>query len=198
MNYFINLIKDYPSQITALTAMSALLVSLLSIFLTFLTLWFQRRHNFKSLTPVASILIGDYENKLEVKIRNSGVGPLIVEQFIAFDGNQERDDIISWMPSPPEGIHWVTFTENVDGWCIAPNKEVVVIRIIGNPADEKFVLFRTDVRRALSNLTVALKYRDIYDRKMPTKQRDLNWFARHFEDLDLTQAEVGSTMDSRR
>jgi hypothetical protein len=165
MDKLFQLIKDYPSQINALAAVSALFVSFLAILLTFLALLLQRRHNFKSLTPFASILIGDYENKLEVKVRNTGVGPLVVERFIVSDENQEKDDIVSWMPALPEGIHWTTFTENIDGWCIAPNKEAIIIEINGNPTDGGFALFRSEVRRALSRLTVAVKYKDIYDRK---------------------------------
>jgi hypothetical protein len=176
ISYLHQLIKDYSGQVTALAAVFALIISAL-------TLWFQRRHNFKSLSPFAMILIGDYENRLEVKIRNSGVGPLIIEQFIASDGNQERNDIISWMP---KGIdNWSTFPlESIDGRCIAPNKEEVVIGMIGNPAEEKFVQARAAVRRALSNLTVSLKYRDIYNRKMPMRERKLDCFARR---LDLAQ-----------
>jgi hypothetical protein len=185
MDKLVNLIKSYPDQINALAAVCALFVSFLSILLTFLALRLQRRHNFKSLTPIASILIGDYEQEILVKLRNTGVGPLIVERFTTSDGNKEEDDIISWMPALPEGIYWASFTENIDGWCIAPNKEAVIIKLSGNPSDRRFALFRNEVRRALSKLTVTVKYKDIYDRRMPIKQRDLKWFARHFGNLDL-------------
>jgi len=176
----VDLVKNYPDQINTLAAVCALIVSLLSIILTFLALALQRRHNFKSLTPIASIPIGDYENELTVKIRNTGVGPLIVEQFIAFDESQEKDDIISWMPETPEGINWTTFYDDLDGLCIAPNQDAVIIKLSGDPSDKRFVSFRNEVRRALSRLTVKVKYKDIYDRQMPIKQRELKWFARHF------------------
>jgi hypothetical protein len=179
MDQLIDLIKDHPEQINALAAMCALLVSLVSILLTICTLWLQRRHNFKSLTPIASVLVGDYEDRLEVKLRNSGVGPLIVKRFTTSDGSQERDDVISLMPSLPSEIYWSTFTENIDGRCIPSDKAVILIQLRGDPNESVFASFRDQVRLALSRLTVKVEYKDIYDRKMPVKQRDLKWFARH-------------------
>ena len=38
---------------------------------------------------------------------------------------------------------------------------------------------RDKVRRSLSELTVSLKYKDIYDRRMPDAVRDLQWFKRN-------------------
>jgi hypothetical protein len=135
---------------------------------------------FQGFNHIANILIGDYEQELSVKLRNTGVGPLIVESFIASVGNQEKDDITSWMPETPKGIYWSTFIDNIDGWCISPNQEVVIIRLSGKSTDEKIASFRNDVRRTLSQLTATLKYKDIYDRRMPIKQRELKWFSRHF------------------
>jgi len=185
MDKLVDLIKSHPEQINALAAVCALFVSFLSILLTVYTLWLQRRHNFKSLTPIASITVGDYEDNLEVRLRNSGIGPLIIERFTASDGNQERDDIISWMPSLPEETYWSAFTANIDGRCIPPNQDVLLIQLNGDANDGKFALFRDEVRHALSRLTIKVEYRDIYDRKMPIKQRDLKWFARHLPEQDM-------------
>lgn len=180
METLLAFLRDHPNQVTAFIAVCALFVSLISILLTFLALILQRRHNFKSLTPIAHIPVSDYENLIAVKLKNTGVGPLIVEQFRASDDNREEDDIISWMPNTPEGIAWDTFYESLDGLSIPPNKEAVVIKLSGDSHDTKFVQFRDDVRRALSKLKVRVKYKDIYNRNLPEKERDLKWFGRHF------------------
>jgi hypothetical protein len=185
----VKLVKEHPDQINALAALTALLVSFLSILLTFIALWLQRQHNFKSVTPIASILVGDFENKLQITLKNTGIGPLIIEKFKVSREAEEKDDIISWMPESSTGIHWATFTANIDGRSIPPNESVIALQLVGNPNDKKFASFRDDVRRALSKLTVSLVYKDIYDRRMPIKQRDLKWFARNLgEDIGVRKA----------
>jgi hypothetical protein len=101
----IKLVKEYPNQINAFAALCALLVSFLSILLTFIALWLQRRHNFKSVAPIASILVGDFENKLQVTLKNTGIGPLVIEKFRVSGQQGDMDDIISWMPQSSTGIH---------------------------------------------------------------------------------------------
>ena len=183
MNRLIDLIRNHPDQINALAALCALFVSFLSIVLTVLTLRLQRIHNFKSLTPIASIIIGDYEDKLEVAVRNDGVGPLVVERLVVSDGNQGKGDLISWMPQTPDGIYWSTFTAHNEGRCISPNNNLVLIELEGDPTDHEFASFRDTVRHTLSGLTVTVEYKDIYDRRMPPNQRPLKWFARNLIEL---------------
>ena len=178
MNELIDLIKNYPDQIYALAAVCALLVSFLSIIFTLRALRLQRIHNYKSLTPIANILTADYENELAVTIRNTGVGPLLVERFTVSDGEQKEDNVVCLMPQLPEGIYWTTFSPNIEGRCIPPNQDLVIIKLNGNSSDKAFASFRDEVRLALSRLTVTLEYQDIYDRRMPPKQRKLDWFAR--------------------
>jgi hypothetical protein len=173
-----DLISDHPDQINALAAVCALLVSFLSIVLTFLALWLQRRHNFKSVTPLGSILVGDYEDALHVTLKNTGIGPLIIDQFRASSEKEEKKAVIFWMPALPRGIHWSNFTPEIDGRSLPPNESMVLLELEGDDSDGGFVAFRDDVRRALSRLTVSLTYRDIYNRKMPTTKRHLAWFGR--------------------
>lgn len=158
----------------------ALAVSSVSIIVAVIALWLQRRHHFKSLTPVPNFLTNNYENQIGVKLRNAGVGPLLIEEFRASNGAESKDDIISWMPDAPNGIYWATFTHSIDGWCIAPNHEVFLVKLTGNLGDGTFRSFRDDVRAALSKLTVTVRYKDIYDRPMPDKSRPLlGWFEIH-------------------
>src|SRR5215210_5687660 len=106
MDKLIELIGTHPDQINAFAAVCALFVSLLSIILTLRALRLQRIHNFKSLTPIASILAADYENELEVTIRNTGVGPLIVKRLQVHGGEEEKDNVHCLMPRPPKGMYW--------------------------------------------------------------------------------------------
>jgi hypothetical protein len=180
MTNIFDILSKYPNQINAGVAVCALFVSFLSIILTVWTLWLQRKHNFLSLTPIASIPINDYEDNIAVKVKNTGVGPLVVETFRATDGKEDKDDIISWMPALPTNLCWSTFCDNLDGMCISPGEEAVLLRLQGDANNKTFREARDNIRRALSKLSVTVKYKDVYNRKMTPKTRDLSWFGRHF------------------
>jgi hypothetical protein len=178
MRNLFDLIRSYPDQINALVAICALFVSFLSIVLTLFTLRLQRIHNFKSLTPIADILTADYENLLQLTIRNTGVGPLIVERFTVTGGEQEEDNVLCLMPELPPGLHWSDFSQNIEGRCVPSTQDLILLQLSGDPTDMSFAEFRESVRRELGKLTATLHYKDIYDRRMPAKQKKLNWFAR--------------------
>ena len=179
MDWFLEFVKNNPDQVNAFVALCALGISLLSIVLTIVSLRIQQIHNYKSLTPIASLPIGDYENLIEVKLRNTGVGPLIVEKFVVSKDNNDKNNIIDWMPEMPDDLDWETFYSDLTGLCVSPNEAAVIIRLSGDKNNKRFAHFRDQVRKALAPLKVQVLYKDIYDRKMPAKARDLQWFGRH-------------------
>lgn len=65
----------------------ALIVSICSIILGVIALAIQRDHNRKSVKPICSILRSDYEDRISVRIKNAGVGPLIVEKISVINGS---------------------------------------------------------------------------------------------------------------
>ena len=181
MNDLLQLLRQNPGQVSAMVAMMALCISFLSILLTIVSLYLSRRHNYKSLTPIASIQFSDYENKVAVKIRNTGVGPLIIGTFRATRVDKTADDLISLMPDLPHGMLWDTFFDDLDGACIRPGKQLAVLQLSGNSEDRSFGQARDTCRKALVETTVVLTYKDIYGRRMPTVTKSLRWFGRHFD-----------------
>jgi hypothetical protein len=182
MANLIELLKSNPDQANAIIAAIALAVSFISITLTVATLYLTREHNHKSLTPIASVPVSDYENKIAVKIKNTGVGPLIIQTFRATRGGTTQDDLVSLMPVLPDGLLWDTFFDDLDGACIPPGEQLSVLQLSGDTQDKRFAGARDACRKALSETTVVLTYKDIYGRRMPTVTKDLRWFGRHFED----------------
>jgi hypothetical protein len=173
-------------------------VSFLSVWLTFKTLRLQREHNFKSLTPIGSILTADYENELAVTIRNTGVGPLIVEHLTVSGGEQEVDNLLALMPPLPRGTYWTTFSPNIEGRCVPPDQDLTLLKLNGDPGNKAFAQFRDQVRLALSQLTVTLGYKDIYDRSLPPKSKQLEWFARNLPRRPgAGEARVGGTVTGK-
>lgn len=181
MNNLIQWIQENPQQVSAMVALMALCISFLSILLTIWSLHLSRQHNFKSLTPIAIIQYNDYEDKLAVKIKNAGVGPLIISILRATRGEKTADDLISLMPDLPHGMLWDTFIDELDGRCIRPGEWLVVLQLSGNLEDHNFNEIRDSCRKALAETTVVLIYKDIYGRRMPTLTKRLEWFGRHFK-----------------
>jgi hypothetical protein len=165
MNSFMQLLQQHPDQVNAIVAVLALLVSFLSIVLTVVSLYWTRQHNYKSLTPIASVPVSDYEDNVGVKIKNTGVGPLIIETFRATNGEKTEDDLISLMPDLPSGVLWDTFFDDLDGACIPPGEQLGVLQLKGDSDDSKFRKGRDAYRKALARITIVLKYEDVYGRR---------------------------------
>jgi len=182
MANIVELVYQNPNVTSAIAAIFALLVALISIILTFASLWIQRRHNFKSVTPIANISLSDYENDIAVKISNFGTGPLIIKPLTVTQQNAPPSkNIISLMPDLPDGVTWTTFFENAENFAITPTNSITLIRLAGNDVDKNFSTARDIVRRHLRKLKLTLEYQDIYGRRMPKNTQDLKWFGRHFE-----------------
>ncbi len=183
MEELFKLIQENPNLASAFAAVVAVCISFLSILLTVISLGMQRRHNLKSVTPIANIELSDYEDLVAVKIRNSGTGPLIITRFDARDKNgNSAANLIRLMPDLSEGVYWDTYFENLENFSIIPSQSLTVLKFSGNDKDPLFCELRDTIRRCLSEMEVTLTYRDIYGRKMPKNQKDMKWFARHFID----------------
>lgn len=155
------------------------LAGISGLLLAVYTAYLQRRHNFKSLTPIAQIRFYDYEDCIAVRIGNAGLGPMTLESFVATDGNTTKHNLIGWMPEHPESVLWDTYYEDLKGVTILPNEEIVVLKLDqAEQGSNEFVGFRDDVRKALSQLRAVVAYRDIYGRAMPETSRPLDWFGR--------------------
>jgi hypothetical protein len=105
MSQLLQLLQNHPEQINSVIALLAMIASLISIMLTISALYIQRQHNYKSVTPIASFPIGDYEGSITVKLKSTGVGPLLIETLRVTDGKHEKTALISWMPELPSGVN---------------------------------------------------------------------------------------------
>ena len=179
LNELLRALEERSKLVDAVVALLALLISFVSILLTVIALYLQRQHNYKSLTPIVSFPVSDYENKIAVNLKNTGVGPLIVASLRVTDGRETKDDIISWMPELPEGVYWETFYAKADGACVPAGSALVLLKLSGDPGDQAFASARDSCRKVLGSLKISIAYKDIYDRMMPSTEKDLSWFGRH-------------------
>lgn len=166
--------------VTAMTAVAALCVSAVSIVLAIFNMTTQRTHNRKSLMPIAHVRLGDYENRIFVRLHNDGVGPMLIDRVVVSKRGakaKKQTSLMEFMPELPAGILWTTFVADLSGWALSADKDITLLLLEGDPADQRFVGARQGVRQALSALKIEVKYRDIYGSRMPPAVRDLEWFA---------------------
>lgn len=167
--------------INAVAATLAVLIALLSICLTVWTIKSQNRHNRLSVQPILSIIPSDYVNRISVKIRNDGSGPLRVELFEVTDGSETKFNLIDWMPKNPENIYWAKFQNHLNGVAVLPGEETFIIDLDGDIHDPVFVKYAQECRKILSGLSLRIIYTDVYNSRFPDHQSTLTWFGRTLE-----------------
>ena len=167
---------------SAIAAALAVLVSALSLVISIWAVLTQRKHNRLSVRPLAEITIADYEDCLRVKLRNHGVGPMLVASFSVTEGANEKQSILDCMPVLPDGICWSNVVGVINGRSIAPSKEIVLIELCGDEEDPNFIVARKAVRRSLAPLSLTVSYADIYGKSIASYTKALTWFGRGIEE----------------
>jgi len=151
----------------------------------------------RSFRPLAYINAEDFETRIFVGIKNSGLGPLLIKNVLVTNSKGEtKINLIDWMPQLPTNITWTNFFGNPIGYVIQAGEEVPLIELSAEnlnfdgteladaPLSETilidfFSIPRDSVRKALADLTIELEYEDIYGNQMPSAKRKLDWFARN-------------------
>ena len=82
----------------------------------------------------------------------------------------------------PKGILWTHFTSDWAHRSVPAGGELVIVdlssHIYTGINEGKFAAARDLVRRALGNITVRVKYTDMYDKNQYAAERKLDWFHR--------------------
>ena len=97
--------------VTTCIACFALIISVVSLCVAHVTLKNQERHNILSVKPIPMVSVVDYEDRLTVKIRNHGSGPLIIKNIQVKRASQARESLIEWFEAGRKS--WVS------SWLIA-------------------------------------------------------------------------------
>lgn len=164
-------------------ASGALTVAAISVLLSVWTAFLQRQHMRLSVRPIAVIPVSDYENRIGVNLKNSGLGPMRITALRVIDNDGNAfESLIKCMPELEPGVLWDTFYEKADGATIEAGHKFNLLRLQGELDDMAYIRSRDKVRRALSRLKVVVEYTDLYNKKMPLSERELSWFGRHQHD----------------
>ncbi|MGQ0684702.1 hypothetical protein [Bradyrhizobium sp.] len=177
---FASFLSTHEKLVTAWTAIAALIVSFLALLATIANSVMQRRHNRKSVHPIGHISVGDYENQLFVRIRNDGIGPMIVKKVTVRnqENGETKGSIIDFMTDLPFDYQWTTFVGDITDRAISANDHLTLILLEGDVQDDRFLSSRHLVRQLVSKLSIQVKYENIYGERMAPASRNLDWFGR--------------------
>lgn len=165
---------------SAVVATAALVISVISAVVAYRTLDHQRTHDKLSVRPLGSIVYGDFEGHLYVRLENDGVGPLIVRKFRALSGSEEFSSLIEAMPDHPDEVSWTNFVEAVEGRSLSPGGSLPLIdlQLESSNSEMEYEWFRAQVRERLGHFRLEVDYTDIYGSELPQAARSLKWFHR--------------------
>ena len=184
---FTNLVSK-PDLAMAWVAFANALIAAVTCLILFCSLYVSRRiakhqetHDRMSVRPLVYLALGDYENRIYVKIQNNGVGPLILKRITIEGAAEPNKPLIEAMPELPPKAEWTNFVEDIADRSVPAGGEVFLIDLEdGSSASHTyFKIARDKVRLALGTLTVKVEYTDVYDHPLPASVRKLNWFHRH-------------------
>lgn len=133
--------------------------------------------------PLGQIICGDYEDLIQVKLKNCGLGPLIITNIIVRHTNGTiSDNLVQQMPTLPHNFSWTDFVVDGRQFAVAKDTEINIIKIENDANDPVFTAYKTQLRQTLRNLTIEVQYNDIYNRPMTSVTRNLELFGRTLQD----------------
>ena len=112
---------------------------------------------------------------LTVKSRIDGFVAKTIHEHVARQGHKHKYSHITGDPT---------------GRVLRPSGKTTLLRLTGDPGDEKFAQKRDNLRKVLSSLTVRVTYADVYGCTVGTTERSLEWFGRHFHDEADSEGDV--------
>ncbi len=156
-------------------AIAAVATSVISLVVAIKALKIQRKHNGMSVKPIAHFSVGDYENCIFVKLKNYGIGPLIIESFEVYKNETKYLSVIDSLGDLSPHITWDTFTGSIHEKVLSPDKEFVLLK---GSFDENQKQMKQAIRKSLAETKAVIKYKDIYNQSQPTLTEEFTWFAR--------------------
>lgn len=132
-------------------------------------------YNEKSLKPLAQIVLGDHEGEIFVRVKNNGLGPLMVQKITFTKDGKHFGNIEECLDLNPKTYMHIAEIESSKK-IILPGAflEIFHKQFADMAAESEMDL----VRHKLAQITLKVIGQDIYDNKM-TIERDFQWFERH-------------------
>ena len=151
---WIDITISIGTLISAVTAITAIIYTAISIRQ-------QRKHNELSIKPRATILTSDWNKKLIMSLKNTGLGPLIITHM-EFKLNDQKTRNISDL-IPEKLYSRIKIMEIVTG-AICPNESVKIFELVFKKS-KNGQKNKKKVIKLLKKVKIVCSYTDIYDNK---------------------------------
>lgn len=156
-----------------------------------------------AIKPYLNIMVGDYNNKTYVKIRNSGLGTAIINDIKFVRENMNSDCIMKLAElydSQLVNENYNTFVEDIKGRGIAPQEDIIILekrynktvedsqnnKTAENTLNKKGVIYflvknrkRKKLLEFLYKVEIEIMYEDIFGEKQELVYRKLDFFGRN-------------------
>jgi hypothetical protein len=163
---------------SAVTATVALVVSIAALLS-------QRRHDVLSVRPIPEVTVADYEDSLRIKLRNNGVGPMVIKTVRVMRNAESKGSVVDWMPSLPHDRPWNHFASDLVDRTLRSDGVIPLLELTRFDGESGFDACRDLVRRALRDLVVEVEYSDVYETSFAKYAKSLAWFGRNLSDTTL-------------
>lgn len=167
----------FVNNAQSIMAVCAVIVSVISLFVAIKALSAQKEHNKLSVKPIAHFSKGDYEDQIFVKLKNYGMGPLLISSFDIKKDKSSFKRLIDSFDDLASKISWDTFTDDIEGRVLAPQKEFVLIQASFSSPEQKDI--KDAIRQSLAKTSLTVEYKCVYNEQQPKVEEKLDWFARH-------------------
>ncbi|MHB8163465.1 MAG: hypothetical protein ACYDDV_03835 [Methanoregula sp.] len=179
-------ISDALSNPTNVISICALVVSIASILVGYFGLKRQQNHEILSVRPICNIghVMGTLG--LNLWISNNGVGPMIIKSIKTSDkqGNT-KDYPKNWLPDKNRHGN-IAFWEGLENTSILNGNKVDLLTFTLVPLQDdkqkqikltkEQIADRDEIFGILKELTITVKYSDIYGIEQPEFKKDLSFF----------------------
>ena len=174
---------DVASAIAALAgvfiALCALLVSWYANRTAKKTLEIQHNHNVLSVKPIPEITVADYEDSLRVRLRNNGMGTMVIISAEFTNQSHSKGSLMAMMPALPNSRAWNHFTTDIAERTLQPGKLLPLLELSAREGESNFGASRDLVREYLKDIEVTVYYTDVYKTKFSAYKKELTWFGRN-------------------
>jgi hypothetical protein len=163
----------------AVAAIFGAAAALIALFVSVVALWLQRRHDVLSVKPIPEVTVADYEDSLRVRLRNFGVGPMVITGLRVLKDGVTKPSVVDWMPPLPNGRPWNHFAVDFAMRTLSAGGMIPVLELTQADGESQFSACRDAARRALCPLTVEIEFTDVYGTRFKAYSKPLSWFGRN-------------------
>lgn len=156
----------------AITSICSMVIAMIALLLSLYSICSQIKFNKKSIIPICDVVLGDYEECLFVKIKNVGLGTMIIDSVNCTNLRTGESENILVNLLPDVDQKWEDFSGALEKKAVSADTEIYMMKIC--PKNDKI---RKILRSYLQNISISVEYRDLYDKKY-VYFRELSFFGR--------------------